>query len=264
MLIKEGTKIVNNCRMTKNKLWELLYKTKVRHYLPYTRRLRNIDSLIETFKTYDSVYLKPTNLSRGNGIFKIVKTDVGFEVQTKRKEIMNVSSKSELGQILKKLTKRRKYLIQQDVSYKEVEKRMVDFRVYLQKDSTRNWNCSGIICRVSMPGCVVSNLKYTEKVLSYHDASRFIFGFTINEEKTIEHEIIEACRAVCRELKSKKQIIGDVALDVAVDSNLKVWILEVQINYAVDERLYNIPEAIYRKVWTTPIEYAKALSEFNN
>ncbi|MBM6618223.1 hypothetical protein JR050_11190 [Bacillus sp. RD4P76] len=64
-------------------------------------------------------------------------------------------------------------------------------------------------------------------------------------------------------MERKGQVIGDVALDIVLDSNKRIWLLEVQINYGVDERLYQLlSDGSYKKVWTTPIEHAKALSGY--
>ncbi|KAA0546559.1 hypothetical protein FZW96_15055 [Bacillus sp. BGMRC 2118] len=257
-----GSRVVSNCKMTKDKLWRLLKSTSVRKFLPYTCRLRSYESLLDVMKNFPSVYLKPTNLSRGNGIIKMTKKENGIEIRSRKNETFIVSSKEELQSYLHSLIKKRKYLIQQDVSYKEPKGRIADFRVYVQKDATKEWNCSGIICRLSKPGSIVSNYKYTESILSFHEASDKIFRFSELQEKELENIIIEITKRVCRQLEEKGQILSDVAIDVAIDPSLKVWVLEVQVNYAVDERLYSLPEEMYKKVWTTPLEYAKALCQF--
>lgn len=258
-----GVHIFNNCRMTKGKLWRLLSKTDVKEYLPHTMRLTGSKSFIGMMKIYPSVYLKPTDLSKGNGIYKAIRKDEGYVIINNKQESTILKHKRQLARFLKGLIRKRRYLIQQDVSYKEPNERVADFRVYLQKDSTKEWNCSGFICRVSKPGSIVSNLKYTESVIPFRKAARTIFDFHEVETLTLEKEIIQLSKKVCQVLEKKGQVIGDVALDIVLDSNKRIWLLEVQINYGVDERLYQLlSDGSYKKVWTTPIEYAKALSGY--
>lgn len=58
--------------------------------------------------------------------------------------------------------------------------------------------------------------------------------------------------------------LGDVAIDFIIDGNLKVWLLEVQINYAAEIKALRTEDeqAILNKILPTPLEYAKALTVF--
>lgn len=255
-------KVFNNCLMTKSKLWRLLRKDpSVNMHLPYTQTLSDLNSFIAMINHFNTVYLKPTNLSRGRGIYKAEKLKLGYLIKDTNNQEKILFTEQELENFITSLTKYRNYIIQQGVPYM-YGKSLVDFRVYMQKDETKNWNCSGIYGRVSKPNRVITNLKHSQEVLTIDLALKRFFRLQKAQRFEIQQEMIQVCKNVCTALEEKNQILADVAIDVVVDNQLKVWVLEVQVSYAADERLYQLPKSIYEKVWQTPISYAKALTGF--
>lgn len=263
--LRKGDKInvFNNCRLSKLKLWKLLYKEPfVNSHLPFTQTLKNVNSFIAMTNHFNTVYLKPTNLSRGRGIYQAKKMKLGYLIKDTRNRERIFFTKQELEQFINNLTKQRNYIIQQGVPFLYGNK-LVDFRVYMQKDETKEWNCSGIYGRVSKSNRVITNLKHSQQLLTIDHALDKFFHLKKAERLKIEQEMIQACKNICTALEKKKQIIADVAIDVVVDKQMKIWILEVQVSYAADERLYELPESINKKVWQTPLYYAKALTGFD-
>lgn len=257
-------KVFNNCLMTKSKLWRLLRKDpSVNMHLPYTQTLSDLKSFIAMINHFKTVYLKPTNLSRGRGIYKAERLKLGYLIKDTNNQEKVLFTEQELENFITSLTKNRNYIIQQGVPYM-YGKSLVDFRVYMQKDETKNWNCSGIYGRVSKPNRVITNLKHSQEVLTIDLALKRFFRLQKARRLEIQQEMIQVCKSVCTALEEKNQILADVAIDVVVDNQLKVWVLEVQVSYAADERLYQLPKSIYEKVWQTPISYAKALTGFKN
>lgn len=252
--------VLNNCSMTKDKLWRLLSTDRsVNRFVPYTQRLNGVNSLIEMLKKYKSVYLKPSNLSKGRGIYYVKQTSNGMIFQHGSNKEVSIMDKERLPLYLNKITKNRLYIIQQAVPYK-VGERLIDFRIYLQKDGTLDWNCSGIYCRLSKPNSVVTNLRHSQEILAFKNGLKKYFGFAEEEIMDMEHQMIRVSKKICKALEERGQIIADVALDMVIDPQIKIWVLEVQVNYANDERLYQLPPEIHKKVWTTPLQYAKALT----
>ncbi|PMC38594.1 hypothetical protein CJ195_09045 [Bacillus sp. UMB0899] len=255
-------KVFNNCLMTKSKLWRLLRKDpSVNMHLPYTQTLRDLSSFIAMINHFNTVYLKPTNLSRGRGIYKVEKLKLGYLIRDTNNQEKVLFTEQELEKFITSLTKNRNYIIQQGVPYM-FGKSLVDFRVYMQKDETKNWNCSGIYGRVSKPNRVITNLKHSQEILTIDLALKRFFQLQKSRRLEIQQEMIQVCKNVCTALEEKNQILADVAIDVVVDKQMKVWVLEVQVSYAADERLYQLPKSIYKKVWQTPYSYAKALTGF--
>lgn len=255
-------RVFNNCLMTKTKLWKLLRKdASVNQHLPFTQTLRGVSSFLAMINHFDAVYLKPTNLSRGRGIYKAEKIKLGYLIKDTNNQEKVLFTEQELEQFITSLTEKRQYIIQQGVPFM-YGKSLVDFRTYMQKDETKNWNCSGIYGRISKPNRVITNLKHSQEVLPLDQALKKFFNLNRTQRLEIEQEIIQVCKNVCIALERKKQNLADVAIDVVVDKQMKVWVLEVQVSYAADERLYQLPKSIYKKVWQTPLMYAKALTGF--
>jgi hypothetical protein len=255
--------VFNNCLMTKKKLWKLLCKDPlVNHHLPFTQTLKDVDSFIVMIDHFNTVYLKPSNLSRGRGIVQAKKTKLGYQIKDSHNREQTLFTKHEIEQFISSLPKKHHYLIQQGVPFM-YGKSLVDFRVYMQKDETRRWNSSGIYGRVSKPEQIITNLKHSQEIIQVEQALKKYFHLDQDQRIKTQQEMIRVCKNICTALEGKGEMLGDVAVDVVVDEQKKVWVLEVQVNYAADERLYHLPAVISKKVWQTPILYAKALTGFN-
>ncbi|TXC92788.1 hypothetical protein FS935_00890 [Metabacillus litoralis] len=263
-LLKKGVKmqVINNCLMSKSKLWRLLCKdSSINQHLPFTQSLRDVNSFIVMVNHYETVYLKPTNLSRGRGILQAKKMKLGFLIKDTNTREQILFTENELSHFIETLTNKHPYIIQQGVPF-TYENSLVDFRVYMQKDEAKEWNCSGIYGRVSKPNEVITNLKHSQKIVPVEDTLRKYFTLDQDRCNNVQTQMIQVCKNVCVSLEKRRQSLADVAIDIVLDEHLKVWVLEVQVNYADDERLYHLPESIYKKVWQTPLYYAKALTDF--
>lgn len=257
-------KIIHNCRMTKTKLWKLLSDDpNVNQHLPYTKKLLCTSDFIDMSRKFQVLYLKPTNLSRGRGIIQVTKTPKGFVFRDYKNNEHVVTNQIELDMVLETLTNKHPYLIQQGVPFHNKD-RLLDFRVYMQKDQTLDWQCSGIYGRLSKPKRVVTNLKHSQQVFSFDEAIERFYHLKGEKVQQVEVEIINVCKKICIALEKQNQIIGDVAIDIVVSPNHHIWVLEVQVSYAADERLYHLPKNMALKVWKTPIQYAIAVTGFLN
>ncbi|WP_077211708.1 YheC/YheD family protein [Bacillus dakarensis] len=255
--------IFNNCSLSKEKFWRLLSKDPVTtQYLPFTRRLNTADNLIEMLSKYKTVYIKPSNLSKGRGIYQAKQHTDGIILKRGRRKAITAKNFNDLSAFVEKITSKRRYLIQQAVPYRYGYS-LVDFRLYLQKDETLDWNCSGIYCRVSRPRSVVTNLKHCQEIVPFEIGLRKYYGLNYDEVTNIENLMYTISKRICKSLEERGQNIADVALDIVIDSQLHIWVLEVQVNYAIDERLYRLPPEVSKKVWQTPLRYAKALLRFS-
>ena len=110
---------------------------------------------------------------------------------------------------------------------------------------------------------MITNLKHSQQIISVEKALKNIFRLDRDQRVKTQQEMIQVCKNICIALENKGEVLGDVAIDVVVDEQLKIWVLEVQVNYAADERLYYLPTFISKKVLQTPILYAKTLTGFN-
>ena len=73
--------------------------------------------------------------------------------------------------------------------------------------------------------------------------------------------MVKLCVSLAEAIEEKGIHLGDVAFDIIIDSNLKLWILEIQIRYGVF-RKKQIEYELFYKLMVNPLYYAKALAGF--
>lgn len=145
-----GNKFFNTPdNINKWRFWSILSKNNsMGNYLPHTNKLKGFESLDNMLNLYNSVYLKPYDLSRGRGIIIVHKSKDGCHFIDRFKTETILKNNIDVEDYLYSLTTSNKYIIHQSVPFK-FENKNVDLRVYLQKNKTKQWNCSGIATRVS-------------------------------------------------------------------------------------------------------------------
>jgi glutathione synthase/RimK-type ligase-like ATP-grasp enzyme len=195
-------------------------------YVPDTSYL-NMESLMQMLHQYKMVYIKPNTGTFGNGVMRVEWKELednpysyqsGERVKRfERFESMFDSISKEIG--------RRKYLVQKGIQLLEYEGNRFDLRVMVQQTPMEGWESTGIIGRVGNPKKIVTNvhnggtLQPIETLLSSYlpnaEKKRFI--------AKLKKLGVQVAKAMQRSYKGIKEI----GVDIALDADLKPWILEV-------------------------------------
>lgn len=230
----------------------------VSQHLPDTRLVQADKDIVEMLNRHNAVYLKPTNLSRGRGIYLIDRTADGLRLKDAAGNIDMAASETRLLELLRAKLKR-KYLVQKAIPFL-FQNHKTDFRIYLQKDCRRQWQYVGSDTKVAFAGSIVSNYRYhCHRFFPGEEGLKMVFGLS---DKKIAAKLAEATAVCCRALELMEAAghsLGDVAIDVIIDENLDIWLLEVQPDYHADlfGRTY-MNELIH----PGPLVYAMALAGF--
>ncbi|MFE8700761.1 YheC/YheD family protein [Cytobacillus sp. FJAT-54145] len=247
--------------------WTKLSKIPyIREHLPVTSEYTGVDSLLDMLAKYESVFVKPTSLSRGKGIFHIAKVNDGYMLSDNNGKKTPINSEKMLAKVFpSKIQKNKQYIVQQEIPFYHFGKK-IDFRLYLQKDCTKNWKYSGMETKVANVGSVVSNSTYREKMMPGEVALKEIYRLNEDEIKLKIAELTKLGSNVLNVIeKIDRAHFGDVAIDLVLDKECKIWLLEVQVNYAADRKaLRSVDERqVLPSILPTPFEYAKVLAGFN-
>lgn len=248
--------------------WEfysaLAKRSETRSLVPYTEKYRDLSQLLKLLDHYQVLYLKRRFGARGYGIIQVRKKDHAIEVTkvVKGNQQKNtLTSEEEVKRLFSSLVKKNRYIIQQGVPY-EADGKQVDFRGYLQKDGEGVWHLREFIGRLAKPESVITNLRYTEKILSGKEALEEFYGLDNDQIEQVKRKIEKACILAGESLDLYIGHFGDVALDFILDSNERIYFLEVNANYGHSSlrKLKNpmLKELIYK----SPMAYAKRLSGF--
>ena len=263
-----GDTIFNYPYRNTNKLdfWKIMSKDPViKNHLPWTKEFQTINSVLEALKSCGAVYLKPTSMAGGNGIFHVKKLNEGYLWSDIFGNRIEIKSKDVLVEILKKnLFKNKTYIVQEEIPAFNQNKNKLDFRIYLQKDYTKNWRFSGIETKVGQKESIIANSKNRESIIPGELGLREFYGLNEDEAKQKIEEITQVCIKVLKVMEKRGTKLGDVSLDLVMDKNRKFWILELQINYAAEIKAARDEgeRKVLPFILPTPLEYAKALSDF--
>jgi hypothetical protein len=232
--------------------------------VPYTEKFSDFKQLFFMLEEFRVLYLKKRFGARGYGIIQVKKTVQGIEVARviKGSQVKETFvTEEECRDCLQKFVKRNRYIVQRGVPY-ENNRKQVDFRGYIQKDSSKVWQVRGIIGRLAKPGSVITNLRYTERVLPGEEALEEFYGFDKKETERVICKMKDACIRAGESLDKNIGHFGDVALDFIVDPKGDIYFLEANSNYGHESLgKLNDPE-LRKRVFQSPLEYAKALAGF--
>ncbi|QJC54105.1 YheC/YheD family protein [Paenibacillus albicereus] len=202
----------------------LLQSEALALHVPDTR-IYGRDSLKAMLDQYGMLYIKPDSGTFGNGVIKVQKlAEGGYRFQSGIR-VQTHAAYEAMFRSLEQIRPKKRYLAQKGIHLLRHRKRRFDLRVMVQRNPAGAWETTGIIGRLSHPSKIVTN---------YHS------GGTITPFETLLSGHMDA--AAQKEFRGRLEKLGvqtgeqlatrwprlkEIGLDVAVDTSLKPWILEV-------------------------------------
>jgi glutathione synthase/RimK-type ligase-like ATP-grasp enzyme len=226
----------------------------VREHVPETKVMKK-DTLYRMLHKYRMVYVKPNVGSYGIGVMKVEwkksaqESPYRYQIDTRKKRFEDFSS---MFTAIRKDSERKSYLVQRGIDLLKHRGKRFDIRVMVQQTPKSSWETTGVIGRVAHPKKIVTNfhnggkLTPVEKLLSQYLAS--------DERQRYILKLQELGQQVAKTMQAKYRGIKEIGVDVAIDQELKPWILEV--NTCPDPFIFRRlkDKRIFRKI----CRYAKA------
>lgn len=232
-------------------------------HLPHTIKYRDFSDLQKMLALFRTVYLKPTNCSRGRGILRVKKYKKEFRVTNQNCETFVFKSIQPFRQFLKAIITRR-YIIQQEIlSTYNGDK--IDIRAYFQKDLTKSWQFTGIEARVGKKNSIITNSANRQFLLPGLKVFSEVFLMNVEQTNHKLDEITNLGILALKKLETKTTHLGESAIDLIIDKKShKIYLLEAQTNFA-GEKLLERPieeQGILLDILPAPLFYAKSLAGF--
>jgi len=223
----------------------LMKDPHIKHLLPDTARLTK-STFQEWMNKYPTVFLKPENGTGGRGIIQVKKKGDGYRYKKNRKS----RHYSDLSSLLKKIKPQIEsgnYLIQQGIDLLKVEGKPVDFRVLLLRPR-KKWKVMGRMGKQAAKKRIVTNHCQGGKPLTLRKALKKAKGITGIDYKNIKHSVDDTSRLTAKTLCKKFKGLRELGLDLAIDKDLKIWILEANTKPLFNLFRYNPDKSLYPKI----------------
>ncbi|MBE4909424.1 YheC/YheD family protein [Bacillus luteolus] len=258
-------KVFNSFRYDKWELHkELSNNVKFKQYLPDTYKLENQHDVLKLLHETSKIILKPSDLSRGRGIyiFKKQTSDsilaVDYNEGNKREfTIPNWAIEDYLSQenLLSK-----NYILQPYLDLAKIEGNPWDIRVVMQKNIKSGWQCSGIECRVAGKNQFVTNISRGGMALPIKMALEESFGPSVHSN-LLKTNVIAAAQHFCEIMDETGEHFAEFGLDLAFDVNQKLWFIEANMRPTFNG-FKKMDMANYYYICQNPIRYAAAVDGF--
>lgn len=234
----------------------LLADPALRGYIPSTHSFlrSNVEQMLQH---YGMIYVKPIYGTFGNGVIrieKIIGTSEPYFFQSGERKY-SFASFNEMYQKLLIVKKSKAYIAQQGIHLLKYDGRRFDLRVMVQKNPQSQWETTGMIGRLAHPNKIVTN---------YHaggtpmPVSKLLKSSLTAEQLTYyQFRLKKLGVDIAKTLEKRFPRIKEIGVDVAIDHNLKPWVLEV--NTLPDPFLFKkLPDlAIFRRIYSYAVAYGR-------
>ncbi|WCK56608.1 YheC/YheD family protein [Aneurinibacillus sp. Ricciae_BoGa-3] len=185
----------------------------------------------QMMKRYHTLFIKPDKGSQGKGIVRLKKLKNGkvqISLGLRHTVVKKFYVKNTLTQLLHP---KKTYLIQQGLKLAKYKNRLIDIRVFMQKPNDR-WLISGRVVRIGAAGRFTTNYHQGGQPETLEVVLRSIYK---NQPKKINptiRSLDRICTMTARVLDRRFPGIRQLGIDVAIDSNGRLWIIEANTNPA--------------------------------
>ncbi len=263
-----GCKFINPPLIGKWQTYKTLSRNlSIDQYIPDTRRVVNYHEIEHLLTKYGAVYLKPITGSQGKNIIKVsrvrntkmYKYQYQVKYQTREGSIQGLNN---LRYVLKRLMNNRSYIVQQRINLLRVGGKIADVRVLVQKDNTGQWSITGKACRIGKRGSITSNISGGGSAEKLPVILSRYFPDPLTRDRIVG-EINYLAIATAQELEDNIADIGELGIDIGIDSNGKIWFIEANLKPARQVFVMLGEKSTRRMSVVKPLLYARYLANFS-
>ncbi|MDQ1913358.1 YheC/YheD family protein [Paenibacillus sp. GD4] len=212
-------------------------------HIPPTRPLSR-SSLSTYLSKYRVNYVKPVFGSFGNRIMKVTKSGSQYLVQ--REQQAQLVAPKKISKIVFGHTRGGRFLIQKGVSLVKVKGHPADFRLLMLKPKDK-WLCMGIMGKVASGTRIVTNYNHGGKAIRFRDSLR-LAGLSPKQIRQVQAQMIRVGFMAARKFEKRYKHCRRLGIDFGIDSQRRVWIIEVNTNPFYELFRHHEDRTLYRKI----------------
>ncbi|MBS4023639.1 MAG: YheC/YheD family protein [Dethiobacter sp.] len=227
-----GITLYNRGFFNKREIIRVLSQSpQMNKYIPETNILVSEADLINMLKRHKAVYLKPANDRLGSGIIRVIKSHslkpYTMHYYAENKELTKYNTYN-VHQLWKKIRQQMidsSYIVQQAVPLAAVSTCPFDFRVLVQKNRQGRWKISGLGIRVAGHSeSITTHVPRGGRIDTPQNVLQQAFPH--KKPAQITQRVKRLCIAVAKKLEQQYHLLGEMSIDVGLDSNGCLWIFE--------------------------------------
>lgn len=215
----------------------------VRRHIPQTSLLSE-RTLAQYLGRYREVYVKPVFGSYGNRILKVSRRRDGYVIH--REQRVARVGRADLRRTVFRHARSGRYLIQRGVQLIKVGNRPVDFRVLLLRPHDR-WQLMGIMGKQAAGNHIVTNYSHGGRPLRLEAALRSA-GWSAAEAAGTRREMERLSMSAAEQFIRRFPHCRRMGVDIALDTNKRPWILEVNTNPQYELFRHHANRALYGRI----------------
>ncbi|WP_404455542.1 YheC/YheD family protein [Oceanobacillus kapialis] len=235
--------------------------------IPQTLLYKNADDVLNMLDKYHNLYVKPIGGKKGLGIFNVVRNEEGIVVQTRENQenLKWVMNDEEFLRFMQEKLIIDKFVIQETIDL-QIDNKVMDFRVGMEKDIAGDWTNKMFITRLSGDSSIVSNRAAGGgTIITVEQALKEIYRMSDEMVEEYTKKLLTVAKESAINLEKTGLNLGKLAFDLAIDKNRKIWIIEINSRYPDDSLANKIGDKeMYYEIRNTNMLYAKKLAGFGD
>lgn len=259
-LTENGTKFVNNrtafSKWTTHQI--LSGDSYLAEHLPSTVYFSEPADFDQMLSYYRKLCVKSVWGSRGKEVLFVTKLEKGLSLIYPDGVTKLCVNTQELADNIRLFMGDQRYIIQQYIELATWEGRCFDIRALIQKNHSNEWACTALCLRLARKGQRITSTGYGSEVMELQP----ILGEKWpNGSDEIIALLKELAMCTARKLEAEYGPLGELGIDIGVDSKGLVWLFEVNSKPGKVTIRKLKQKNLLQQAYRRPLAYAKKLLE---
>lgn len=256
-LIQLNPKIKIFNRITQFDKWKIyqhLHDSSVTEHLPPTHQYES-NLLAKLIKEYHQIIIKPCKGHQGVGLWRIKElSEQRYQITHQFPFPLVLPANQGVIDLINLLIDSPNNIIQAYIDLATINQAHFDLRALVQKNKLGNWEITAITSRIAKYGHYITNIcDHIVDAKTLLQQSKF-------DPNTIVDNTIDLSLATAKELDKSIDHLGEISVDLGLDTQGKLWIIEV--NGKPNKHLYtDLSPSLTEKTYLTPLQYGNYLAQ---